>query len=109
MVFSGCSKKRKFERPLWGEGDGLNFQYRDNMVDDLLATHQFKGMKLKQVTDSLGRPQGFKKNIMYYDIFLKLDTIPSSYIKRLYIHFNTDSVVTRAEVYEHDAKKKKKK
>ncbi|WP_147238745.1 hypothetical protein [Mucilaginibacter hurinus] len=108
VIIAGCNNFDKFDRKRWSETkDGIEFTYRANMLDNLLQTHNFKGMKLKRVTDTLGRPQGFKKQIMYYDIAMKLDTMPPSYIKRLYIHFNADSVVTRTEIFEHDAKKKK--
>ncbi|RYZ98316.1 MAG: hypothetical protein EOP47_19625 [Sphingobacteriaceae bacterium] len=109
VVCSACSNKQKFDRKLWVDGDGISFPYRDNMLDNLLETHPFKGQKLKQVTDSLGRPEGSKKSSIYYDINIKWDGgYPPAYVKRLFIHYNADSVVIRTEVYEHTAEKKKK-
>lgn len=107
VLVSACTKQLKFDRSKWNIGDGINFDYRNQMLDDLLQTHRFEGMKIKQVTDTLGRPEAFVKNSMYYDVYVKWDGAPPSYMKRLFFHFNADSVVTRVQVYEHSEKKRK--
>ena len=107
LLASSCSNKQSFNRQLWSDGNGIEFPYRNNMLDDLLAKRQLKGQKLKQVTDTLGSPDEQKPGRIGYDIEIVYKGFPPSYVKKLYIHFNADSVVTRTEVYEHSNKKKK--
>ncbi|RVT98159.1 hypothetical protein EOD41_17460 [Mucilaginibacter limnophilus] len=108
LLISACSKKQKFDRALWKDGDGLEFKYRDNMLDDLLQNHKIKGLTWKQVQDTLGRPQGTKGLSTYYDIDIKYDGYPPSYMKRLFIDFNQDSVAVNTRIYEKTNRKKKK-
>ncbi|RYY36129.1 MAG: hypothetical protein EOP46_07550 [Sphingobacteriaceae bacterium] len=108
LLISACSKKQKFDRTLWKDGDGIEFKYRNNMLDDLLQNHKIKGQTWKQVIDTLGRPQGIKGLTTYYDIDIKYDGYPPSYIKRLFIDFNKDSVAVNTRIYEKTNKKKKK-
>jgi hypothetical protein len=106
---SSCGKSGKFNRVLWDDGDGIDFPYREKIVDDLLKTHHLEGQKLKSVTDTLGVPQGRKKDNVYYDIDIQWDDkAKPEHIKRLIIYFGPDSVVTRTHVYEFFARKKNK-
>ncbi len=109
MLFAAsCKNKQPFNRKLWKDGDGLEFKYREAMLDDLLQNRKIKGMHFWQVRDSLGRPQGKRGNAIYYDIFIKYDGYPPSYVKRLFVYFNKDSIATDVKVYEHTEKKKEK-
>ena len=106
FILAACSNKQPFNRALWNEGDGIEFKYRKAMLDDLLKNHNLKGRTWKQVRDTLGRPQGTKGRSIYYDIDIKYDGYPPSYVKKLYIDFNADSVAVNMRVYEHAEKKK---
>lgn len=107
MLLSACTSDQPFNRKLWKDADGLDFKYRASMVNDLLQNHKIKGLKFYQVTDSLGWPQGKKDDYIYYDIVVKYDGYPPSYVKRLYVYFK-DSVAVNTKIYEHTEKKKKK-
>ncbi|MCD8742295.1 hypothetical protein LT679_16925 [Mucilaginibacter roseus] len=107
LVLSACTRDQPFNRKLWNDAEGLDFKYRDGMLNDLLKNRKIKGMRFYQVTDSLGWPQGKKDNYIYYDIDVKYDGYPPSYIKRLYVYFK-DSVAVSTRIYEHTEKKKKK-
>ncbi len=114
MLFAvtGCSNAKKFDREKWNYGDGLNFPLRDEIVDNLLTTHQLKGMTYRQVIDTLGRPQRRDTLQLSYQIIdnsFEYSRKKPIHKKSLILYFSRDSVVVKTEVYEHTDKEKKKK
>ena len=106
-----CKRTEKFTRESWDEGDGITFIKRDLILDDLLKTHQLKGLKYKQVTSLLHDPQrhSFTSRSFSYEVTRKMDGIDTLYTKDLVFYLNSDSVVTDTKVVERDYKKKKDK
>src|ERR1700754_1688985 len=68
VFLSACKQHTKFEREGWDYGDGLEFPFRNNMVDDLLQNHKLKGLKYQEVIHLLHRPQLSSATEMVYDI-----------------------------------------
>ena len=102
---TACSRKQKFDRDKWDEGDGLTFAYRPIMVDDLLASKQLDKLKYQQVIHLLHRPQFSSKDSMVYELSSKYNKGALVYTQTLVV-FLKDSVVTKAEVHETHPKKK---
>ncbi|RYU89240.1 hypothetical protein EWM62_12945 [Mucilaginibacter terrigena] len=112
-ALSSCDyviKKEKFTTKGWDEGDGITFPKRDGMIDDLLATHQLKGLTYKQALGLLKYPQrnGLVQKSMEYEIIRKMDGIDTIYAKSLVLYLNKDSVVSNYKVTEKDNKEKLK-
>lgn len=109
IAITSCNNADKFDRQKWSSGDGLNYPLRDNIVDDLLKNHQLKGLTYRQVIDSLGSPQNRDTLTLSYQILDNSFDYHRSkkpiHKKNLVLHFNKDSVVTNAEIYEHTNKK----
>jgi outer membrane protein assembly factor BamE (lipoprotein component of BamABCDE complex) len=108
VALAGCNNASKFDREKWRYGDGLNYPLREDMVEDLMNTYHFKGMTYRQVIDSLGRPQNRDTLQLVYQVldnsfdYLRKKPIRK---KNLVIYFSKDSVVTKAEIYDHTNKK----
>src|ERR1035437_6521327 len=92
LVIAGCKKPEKFDRLKWKDGDGIDFPYRDGMLDDLLTNHQLKGLSYRQVRGLLDIPQGKDSLSIYYEIKVNRDTVKPVEFKNLIIYFNKDSV-----------------
>ena len=108
VVLTSCSHKQKFDRVKWAYGDGLTYSYRDDLVDDLIKNHKLKGLTYRQAIDSLGRAQGVDTLQISYlitDDTYKHGRKGPAHKKYLILHFSKDSVVSRAELYDHTDKK----
>jgi outer membrane protein assembly factor BamE (lipoprotein component of BamABCDE complex) len=108
IIVSSCSNSKKFDRQKWSYGDGLNYPLRDNIVDNLLKTHLLKGMAYRQVIDTLGSPQNRDTLQLSYQIIdnsSEYNRKKPIHKKNLILYFNKDSVVVKAEVYDHTNKK----
>lgn len=105
MVFAlaGCGKK-KFDRREWDAGDGISWPNRNGMLTDLLATHQLKGMKYKEVINLLRYPQwnSYTDKSFQYEINRKMDKLDTIYSKYLVLYLNKDSVVSDVKIIEKD-------
>jgi hypothetical protein len=111
ITVTGCSSNSKFDRQKWSYGDGLDYPFRDEILNDLVTNHHIKGLNYRQTIDSLGSPQRRDSLQFTYQI------IDDSYAfarkkpahrKNLIVYFSKDSIVTRFEVYDHTDKEKKK-
>jgi hypothetical protein len=105
ICLTACSRKQKFDRDKWDDGDGITFAYRPGMVEDLIASKQLNGLKYQKVIHLLHRPQLSSKDSMVYDLDRQYNKGTLTYSSSLVI-FLKDSVVTKAEVHEIHAKKK---
>ena len=112
-AFTSCKRGTKFDKEKWKAGDGISYSMRDNVLEDLLATHQLKGMTYKDVIRLLGKPDDTATLKTSYEIINTAHEynpkLKPTYKKNLEFYFNKDSVVTRTAVYEHTDKEKKKK
>ena len=96
---SGCGiKEMEFDKSKWNERFDGFYEYRENMVQDLMENHLEKGMEFKKVIELLGEPgnyQNKKENEITYEIMVdygwNIDPIEG---KELYIEFDKDSMVT---------------
>ncbi len=104
VCLTACSRKQKFDRDKWDDGDGLTFAYRPGMVNDLIESKQLNNLKYQQVIHLLHRPQLSSKDSMVYDLDREYSKGKLIYTQTLVI-FLKDSVVTKAEVHETHAKK----
>jgi hypothetical protein len=111
LGLTGCRQKKKFDREKWAYGDGLSFPQRDDVIDDLLKYHRLKGLTYHQVIDSLGAAQGKDSLQLTYEIVDTRYTRHSgaAQVKNLILHFSKDSVVVKADIYDHTYKEEKKK
>lgn len=70
-------------------------------MEDLMATHTFKGMKTKKIFEMLGTPDSGNPNKFYYTITQTLEAnIDPVYIKSLVFMVNGDSVITDYRIEE---------
>ncbi len=87
----------KFEKSKWEKSFDEFYEYRKNMVQDVMENHLKKGMKLKKVIELLGKPRNYQNENNFeivYEITVNygknIDPIES---KELYIEFNKDSTI----------------
>ena len=96
---SGCEiKEMEFDKSKWNERFDGFYEYRENMVQDLMENHLEKGMKFKKVIELLGEPgnyQNKKEHEITYEIMVDYGwNIDPMEGKELYIEFDKDSTVT---------------
>ena len=97
----------EFEKSKWNERFDGFYEYRENMVQDLMENHLQKGMDLKKVVKLLGEPdnsQNRRENEIIYEIMVDYGwNIDPMKGKELYIEFDKDSIITnyRIEHWEH--------
>lgn len=89
-------KQMEFDKSKWNERFDGFYEYRENMVKDLMENHLEKGMELKKVIELLGEPCNYhnEKEISYeimVDYGWNIDPMEG---KELYIKFSNDSIVT---------------
>ncbi len=99
IQLSSCGvKEMEFEKSKWNERFDGFYEYRENMVQDLMENHLEKGMELKRVIELLGEPgnyQNKKENEITYEIMVDYGwNIDPMEGKELYIEFDKDSTVT---------------
>ena len=99
MQLSSCGvKEMEFEKSKWNERFDGFYEYRENMVQDLMENHLEKGMELKRVIELLGEPgnyQNKKENEITYELMVDYGwNIDPMEGKELYIEFDKDSIVT---------------
>ena len=72
FLISSCGiKEIEFEKSKWNESSDGFYEYRENMVSDLIKNYLQKGMTYKQLTDLIDEPTNFanlKKNTIGYII-----------------------------------------
>ena len=107
-TLTGCSKKQKFTKELWKQGDGLTYSKRKFIYEDLLENHKLKGMHYKDVIRLLGKPDKIDSLKTSYEIINtdseynpKKDSV---YRMNLEFYFSKDSAVTRTAIYERKSK-----
>jgi len=98
MLLLSCGvKEMEFEKSKWNDRFDGFYEYRENMVQDLMENHLAKGMELKKVVELLGEPgnyQNKKDNEITYEIMVDYGwNIDPMEGKELYIEFDKDSTV----------------
>ncbi len=88
----------KFEKSNWNKSFDGFYEYRENMVQDVMENHLKKGMKLKKVIELLGKPSNYQNKNDYeiiYEITVNYGwNIDPIEVKELYIEFDKDSTIT---------------
>ena len=107
-ALTGCSKKQKFTKEFWREGDGITYSKRKLIYEDLLANYKLKGMHYKDVIRLLGKPDATDSLKTSYQV-INTDSEynpekDSIYRMNLEFYFSKDSAVTRTAIYERKSK-----
>ena len=97
----------EFDKSKWNERFDGFYEYRENMVEDLMQNHLKKGTDYKKVVELLGEPvdsQNNKTNEISYEIMVDYGwNIDPMEGKVLYLEFEKDSTLikSRLEHWEH--------
>ncbi|TLF45291.1 hypothetical protein [Maribacter aurantiacus] len=98
LLLSCGVKEMKFEKSNWNKSFDGFYEYRENMVQDVMENHLKKGMKLKKVIELLGKPSNYQNKNDYeiiYEITVNYGwNIDPIEVKELYIEFDKDSTIT---------------
>jgi outer membrane protein assembly factor BamE (lipoprotein component of BamABCDE complex) len=102
-LLSSCGvKDMEFEKSKWNERFDGFYEYRENMVQDLMENHLEKGMELKNVVKLLGEPGNYhnkEENEIIYEIMVDYGwNIDPMEGKELHIEFDKDSIVTNFRI-----------
>ena len=99
IQLSSCKiKQMEFDKSKWNESIDGFYEFRENMIHDLIKNHLENGMELKAVIDLLGEPDNYQNenaNKIIYKIMVdfgwNIDPIEG---KELHFKFDKDSIVT---------------
>ncbi len=106
-MMTSCQKHIPFEKTKWSEQTDPAFPspYRQQMLQDLMANYKLVGMKCSNVRDMLGKPDGADSNYYAYRIVEEYGRgIDPVYVKNLVFNFSKDSIVTKVDTEEWNAK-----
>lgn len=107
LLFSSCVKQMELEKSKWEKRIDGFYEYRENMVKDVMNNHLKKGMGYNSVIELLGEPGNYmniKENEIIYEIMVdykwNIDPMEGT---ELYIEFGKDSTLInyRLEHWEH--------
>ena len=108
ILLTSCGvKEMEFDKSKWSKRFDGFYEYRENIVQDLMKSHLEKGMELKKVIELLGEPdnsQNRRDNEVIYEIMVDYGwNIDPMEEKELYIEFDKDSIIIdyRVEHWEH--------
>ena len=94
--------QEKFDKIKWAANDGKVYQYRNNMLNDLVYNQNLKGLKYDNVIDMLGQPDRTDNGHLFYTIvkeyLANTDVIVHS--KSLVIKLAKDSTVEWRKIHE---------
>ena len=98
-LLSSCGVKEiEFDKSKWNERFDGFYEYRENMVKDLMENHIKKGIDLNKIIELLGEPGNYhnvKSNEIIYEIMVDYGwNIDPMEGKELHIEFDKDSTVT---------------
>ena len=99
FLLTSCGvKEMEFDKSKWNKRFDGFYEYRENMVQDLMENHLEKGMEIKKVIELLGEPGNYhnkKENEIIYEIMVDYGwNIDPMEGKELHIEFDKDSILT---------------
>jgi len=108
FLLTSCGvKEMEFDKSKWNKRFDGFYEYRENMVQDLMENHLEKGMEIKKVIELLGEPGNYhnkKENEIIYEIMVDYGwNIDPMEGKELHIEFDKDSILTNYKLvhWEH--------
>ncbi|MEO5776281.1 MAG: hypothetical protein ABIQ27_05215 [Flavobacterium sp.] len=64
--------KKNFDTTLWkAKDEDDNYNYRDEMLEDLVYKVKLKGLTKKEVIAKLGEPDRINEDYLYYEVLAK--------------------------------------
>lgn len=97
-LFVSCKNEKKFNKNEWVTKNDIGvYEYRNDMVKDLILNHKLKDLTYKQLVEKLGSPRQIideEPSTIAYDIKTKYGSnIDSKPWIILQFKFNEDSIV----------------
>lgn len=102
LIYIGFYENRQFDRMKWREKHDGSYEYRADLVDDLLENHLKKGMKRQMILELLGNPNGedtLKRTMNYLileDYGWDIDPIETQY---LLLYFSKSGMLNHTVLY----------
>jgi hypothetical protein len=105
LILTLLSCFSRFDKYKWRQKNDIEFyQFRDNMLKDLLSNYKLNGLSYSQLIDLLGKPDRvFNKDsdLIYYSIVTNYGRdIDPIYAKYLIFKLNKDSIVIDYKIKE---------
>lgn len=106
LILCSCKSAEKFEKTKWNQRNDVGYySNRERMLDDLLVNHHLKGSHISRIRTLFDyleiSPSDSGKSTIYFSIITDFGSnIDPQYTKDLYLHLNSDSIVTSYEIIE---------
>lgn len=105
FLFVSCQQSMSFDKTKWNQRNSIgSYDYRDQMLEDLIAKHKLKGKSINDLRDIFGEIIVFKcddQNCIHFNIVTEYGNfIDPVYTKDLIIFLNKDSIVSEYKIRE---------
>lgn len=104
VIVTSCRQDKKFDRELWLKGGDLGiYPARESMVNDLIANHPLKGLRVADIRNKLGQPYEIQSsdNTLLYEIntyYSSTDIDPTGSLSLIF-WFDKDSIIIRHDLH----------
>ena len=103
LFLLSCNTQMKFDKTKWRELSQDDFyQYRGEMLKDLLDNYKLIGMKFTEIHELLGKSDDGGPHESEYNISENYSFLAKHTIKMLHLNFNDDSIVTSIKILENE-------
>ncbi len=92
--------RMKFDKSGWNSKNDIVYDYRENMLLDLIENHKVTGLKYSDLIDLLGPPDSKDSVSISYQISIDYGTIDPVAGKDFILRYNKDSIIESFKVNE---------
>lgn len=92
--------RMKFDKSGWNSKNDIVYDYRENMLNDLIENHKVTGLKYSDLIDLLGPPDSKDSVSISYQISIDYGTIDPVAGKDFILRYNKDSIIESFKVNE---------
>ena len=91
-----------FDNAKWKMKDGVNYPYRDKMLNDIVYNDTVRGLNKDQIIDLLGEPSYYRsnKNFLYYTITEKHLALMTLHSKTMVIKLSEGNTIDWIKIHE---------
>lgn len=100
LVDRGIESEIQFDKSKWKSKEGLDYPYRDQMLNDLVYNDTVRSLNKDEILDLLGEPDRRNDGYLYYMIAQKRIGSWPLHTKSLVINISDDSTIVWIKIHE---------
>jgi len=100
LVDRGIEAEIQFDKSKWRYKEGLEYPYREQMLNDLVYNDTVRSLSKDEILDLLGQPERVNDGHLYYMIAQKRLRSWPLHTKSLVIKLSDDKTIAWIKIYE---------